>query len=87
MVLKKGLAVEQRGDAAILRQSRPAKRNAINPEMLSGIVQFFGALPEGARTIIHGEGDHFCAGADFSTMLAIDAASGGAVAGLRLSQL
>jgi enoyl-CoA hydratase/carnithine racemase len=82
------LAVEQRGDAAILRLSRPAKRNAINPEMLSGIVRFFSALPEGARTvIIHGEGDHFCAGADFSSMLAIDAPSGGAAAGLRLSRL
>jgi (methylthio)acryloyl-CoA hydratase len=82
------LTVGQRGDAAILRLSRPAKRNAINPEMLSGIGQFFGALPEGARTvIIHGEGDHFCAGADFSSILAIDPASRGTAAGLRLSQL
>ena len=31
------LAVEQRGDAAILRLSRPAKRNAINPEMLKWV--------------------------------------------------
>jgi (methylthio)acryloyl-CoA hydratase len=82
------LSVEQRGDAAILRLSRPAKRNAINPEMLNGIVQFFGALPEGARSvIIHGEGDHFCAGADFSSILAIDAASKSTPAKLRLSRL
>jgi (methylthio)acryloyl-CoA hydratase len=82
------LSVEERGDAAILRLSRPAKRNAINPEMLKGIVQFFGALPEGARTvIIHGEGDHFCAGADFSSILAIDVASKSTLAKLRLSRL
>jgi enoyl-CoA hydratase/carnithine racemase len=30
------LTVEQRRDAATLRLLRPAKRNAINPEMLSG---------------------------------------------------
>jgi enoyl-CoA hydratase/carnithine racemase len=30
------LTVEQRCDAAALRLSRPAKRNAITPEMLSG---------------------------------------------------
>jgi (methylthio)acryloyl-CoA hydratase len=82
------LAVEQRGDAAILRLSRPAKRNAIDPQMLSGIIRFFSALPEGTRTvIIHGEGDHFCAGADLSSIVAIDAASRSTAAGLHLSQL
>ena len=41
--LPNNLAVEQRGDAVFLRLSRPAKCNAIDPEMLSGFVQFFGA--------------------------------------------
>jgi len=52
--------VSQRGPVALLRLSRPAKRNALDAAMLAGIEGFFADPPEGTRAIIvYGEGKHF----------------------------
>src|SRR5262249_23324089 len=36
----------QRGPVALVRLSRPAKRNALNDEMIAGLSTFFNSLPE-----------------------------------------
>jgi enoyl-CoA hydratase/carnithine racemase len=57
------LDTSRRGPVTLLRLSRAAKRNALNPEMIAGIERFFRSPPEGTRAIVlHGDGDHFCAG-------------------------
>lgn len=59
------LSVERRGAVAVLRLDRAEKRNAVNDAMIAGIERFFLAPPEGVRVVVvHGAGDHFCAGLD-----------------------
>ena len=71
------LHVEQRGPVAILRLSRPHKRNAIDDATLDGIARFFAALPSGTRAVVvHGEGQHFCAGLDLGEVAETDATEG-----------
>jgi enoyl-CoA hydratase/carnithine racemase len=77
-----GVTVSQRGPIALLRLSRPAKRNALNESMIAGIEGFFGDPPEGTRAIVvYGEGKHFSAGVDLATLMEANAASS-----LRLSR-
>lgn len=66
--LPRSLSVDLHGDVAVLRLSRPAKRNALDTEMVHGIDHFFSVLPTtGIRAVvIRGDGDHFCAGADLA---------------------
>ena len=67
----------QRGPVALLRLSRAAKRNALSPEMIAGIERFFRCPPDGTRAIVlYGDGDHFCAGLDLSTISAVTPAAG-----------
>jgi enoyl-CoA hydratase/carnithine racemase len=55
------------GSVAILKLARPAKRNALDDDTVRGIGQFFTDLPEDVRAVVlHGEGQHFCAGLDLS---------------------
>src|SRR5882724_13693954 len=76
-VLQENLITSQRGPVALLRLSRPGKRNALDPEMIAGIETFFRNPPEGTRAIVlHGEGRHFCAGADLAAFPDITAAAG-----------
>jgi enoyl-CoA hydratase/carnithine racemase len=80
--LPDSVIVSQRGPVALMRLSRPAKRNAIDAEMIAGIETFFSDLPEETRAVIlHGEGSDFSAGADLSLI-------GGAigVSALRISR-
>jgi enoyl-CoA hydratase/carnithine racemase len=64
-----GLAASRDGAIAILCLCRPAKRNAIDNAMIAGIEHFFASPPAGIRVvIIHGEGEHFCAGLDLSSL-------------------
>jgi enoyl-CoA hydratase/carnithine racemase len=57
----------RRGDVAILRLARPQKRNALDSETVSGIERFFSTIPETVKVVVlHGEGEHFCAGLDLS---------------------
>jgi enoyl-CoA hydratase/carnithine racemase len=75
--LPASLRAEMRGEIALLRLSRPEKRNSVDDEMVHGIELFFNRLPEGTRAVvIHGEGEHFCAGLDLSAITATDASAG-----------
>ena len=81
-ILANNLIVSQRGPIALLRLSRPAKRNALDAAMIAGIEGFFSDPPEGTRAIIvYGEGKHFSAGADLSVL-----AEANAQASLRFSR-
>ncbi len=65
------------GKVAVLRLCRPAKRNALNTEMIEGIRRFFSDPPANARAaVLHGEGEHFSAGLDLSDIREHDAAEG-----------
>ena len=69
--------VEIRGAIAIVRLCRPKKRNAINDGLIAAIGQRFEELPETVRAVVlHGEGDHFCAGLDLGELKERDAAEG-----------
>jgi (methylthio)acryloyl-CoA hydratase len=69
-ILANSLIVSQRGPIALLRLSRPAKRNALDAAMIAGIEGFFSDPPEGTRAIVvYGEGKHFSAGADLATLM------------------
>src|SRR5262245_31583291 len=70
------VSVAQHGDVAVLTLSRPHKRNAIDQIMVRAIDRFFTELPSGSRAVvIRGEGEHFCAGADLSSVGDIDGAA------------
>jgi enoyl-CoA hydratase/carnithine racemase len=67
-VLPGSLIASQQGQVALLKLSRPAKRNALDAETIAGIESFFADPPEDTRVIIvYGEGKHFSAGADLSS--------------------
>ncbi len=69
--------VEYRDAVAIVRLCRPKKRNAINDGLIAAIGQRFQEMPESIRAVVlHGEGDHFCAGLDLSELKERDAAQG-----------
>ncbi len=69
--------VDLRGAIAIVRLCRPKKRNAINDGLIAAIGQRFEELPETVRAVVlHGEGDHFCAGLDLGELKERDAAEG-----------
>ena len=71
------LHVEQDGDIAILRLDRPQKRNALNDTLVTALGEFFTAVPPGVKAaVLHGAGDHFCAGLDLSELKDHDAVGG-----------
>ena len=60
-----GLSVQTDGAVAVIRLSRPAKRNALSEAMVAGLRTLVSGFPATIRAVvIHGEGDHFCAGLD-----------------------
>jgi enoyl-CoA hydratase/carnithine racemase len=66
---RKDLRLEIRDDVAIVRLSRPAKRNALSDELIQAVRDTFDNLPETVRAaVLDGEGDHFCAGLDLSEL-------------------
>ena len=71
---------ERRGEEqeiAIVRLSRPTKRNALNDGLIVSIRELFENMPAGVRAaVIHGEGEHFCAGLDLSELQERDAGQG-----------
>jgi enoyl-CoA hydratase/carnithine racemase len=74
--LPDSVVVSQRGAVTLVRLSRPAKRNALDIEMMVGIERIFRSPPEGSRAIVlHGDGSHFCAGADLARVAETDGAS------------
>ena len=64
-------------EIAVIRLTRPAKRNAINDGLMAAIKDTFNNLPSTVRSaVIAGEGDHFCAGLDLSELQERDAGQG-----------
>ncbi len=69
--------VEHREAISLLRLCRPRKRNAINDGLMAAIGQRMTDLPATTRAVVlHGEGDHFCAGLDLSELKDRDAVDG-----------
>ncbi len=69
--------VEHQGAISIVRLCRPAKRNAVSDGLMAAIGQRFAELPESTRAVVlHGEGQHFCAGLDLGELKDRDAAEG-----------
>jgi enoyl-CoA hydratase/carnithine racemase len=75
--LPASLCFDQRGAVGVLRLSRPHKRNALDDATVQGIENFFAAVPDDIKTVVlHGEGEHFCAGLDLSELTERDVAAG-----------
>ncbi len=75
--LPASLAASRQGSVAILRLSRPQKRNALNDEIVAGIETFFTELPDGiGAVLLHGEGEHFSAGLDLGELEELDIKQG-----------
>jgi len=73
-LLPPSLQLETHGDVAILRITRPAKRNALNDTTILGLEALFAAPPAGVRAVVlDAEGDHFSAGLDLSELTERDA--------------
>lgn len=61
------LGLAMHGAIAVLTLNRPNKRNAVSGRLIEEINAFFAAPPKQARVVVlHGAGDHFCAGLDLS---------------------
>jgi (methylthio)acryloyl-CoA hydratase len=75
--LPASLHFQQHGPVGVLRLSRPQKRNALDDATVQGIASFFAAVPDEIKAVvIHGEGEHFCAGLDLSELRERDIAAG-----------
>jgi enoyl-CoA hydratase/carnithine racemase len=76
-ILPPSLHYERHGKVGILRLARGHKRNALDDDTVAGLDQFFSAVPDGVKAIVlHGEGEHFCAGLDLSELRKRDVAGG-----------
>ena len=63
------VTLSQRGQVTLVRLSRPEKRNAIDSKMVEALRSAFNRLPkETCAVVLHGEGEHFCAGADLGEL-------------------
>jgi (methylthio)acryloyl-CoA hydratase len=76
-LISNDLSVEVQGTIAIVRLTRPAKRNALNDGLISALRQAFETFPpEVKAAVVTGDGDHFCAGLDLSELSERDAVQG-----------
>ncbi len=74
---KKDLKLEMDGVVAVIRLSRPSKRNALGDALILALRDQLENLPTETRAaVLHGEGDHFCAGLDLSELQERDAGQG-----------
>jgi enoyl-CoA hydratase/carnithine racemase len=74
---QKDLQLEMHGVIAVIRLSRPAKRNALGDALILALRNLLENLPTETRAaVLHGEGDHFCAGLDLSELKERDAGQG-----------
>ena len=72
-----GIHFEIKGAVATVRLSRPQKRNALSDGLVEALRDVFQNLPDEVKAaVIHGEGDHFCAGLDLSELKERDASQG-----------
>src|SRR6478752_5890458 len=75
--LPESLILDVRGDVAVLTLNRARKRNALDTRTVLGLEAFFTAPPDGVRAVVlHGDGDHFCAGLDLSDLSATTVEAG-----------
>ena len=71
------LHIEIRGNVAVVRLTRGAKRNALNDGLILALRDAFDSLPDTVRAaVVDGEGEHFCAGLDLSELKERDAGQG-----------
>ena len=67
----------EHSEVAVIRLTRPAKRNALNDALVLALRDTFDSLPANVRAaVITGDGDHFCAGLDLSELKERDAGQG-----------
>jgi enoyl-CoA hydratase/carnithine racemase len=67
------LQISQDGPVLHISLNRPAKRNAISDELIAQIHTAFVNLPSDVRAVLlSGQGEHFCAGLDLSTLVERD---------------
>lgn len=67
------LVLVEHGRLGVVTLNRPDRRNALNVEMLLALQEALAALsadPEPRCVLLRGEGEHFCAGADFGDVTA-----------------
>jgi (methylthio)acryloyl-CoA hydratase len=65
------------GDIAVIRLTRPAKRNALNDGLILALRNMLETLPSTVRAaVIDGDGEHFCSGLDLSELKERDAGQG-----------
>src|SRR5262245_3035400 len=75
--LPSSLHFEPHGDIGVLRLTRAHKRNALDDDIVAGLEQFFSAVPDSIKAVVlHGEGEHFCAGLDLSELSKRDVSAG-----------
>jgi len=75
--LPSSLHFERRGAVGLLRLARPQKRNALDDATVRGIEDFFAAIADPIKAVVlHGEGEHFCAGLDLAELSERDVAAG-----------
>ena len=71
------LNTDLRDAVAVIRLTRPLKRNALNDGLIADLQHAFDHLPNTVRAVVlHGEGEHFCAGLDLSELQERDAGQG-----------
>jgi enoyl-CoA hydratase/carnithine racemase len=67
--LPASLHAERQGALALLRLTRPHKRNALDDATVLGLESFFTRLPADVKAVVlFGEGEHFSAGLDLSEL-------------------
>ncbi len=72
-----GIQLELDGDVAVVRLTRPEKRNALSDGLVLAIRDVFENLPASIRAaVLDGQGEHFCAGLDLSELSERDAGAG-----------
>jgi enoyl-CoA hydratase/carnithine racemase len=75
--LPPSLLASAQGEVAILRLSRPEKRNALDDETILGLETFFDSLPETTKAVVlYGQGEHFSAGLDLTELTERDIVDG-----------
>ncbi|PHN01912.1 crotonase/enoyl-CoA hydratase family protein [Flavilitoribacter nigricans] len=75
--LPDSLEIKVEQDILLIGLNRPAKRNAINDELLLGIERIFDLIPGDIRVIIlYGQGKHFSAGLDLAELQERNAVAG-----------
>lgn len=65
------IEIRLEGEIAFVKLNRPGKRNAINDALLEQLGTCFASgLGEARVVVMHGEGEHFCAGLDLHELMA-----------------